>query len=892
MSLRSLTIVFLLIFGLTPLAVTITLNLPPVLDQATESIEREKIDQLHHKFIDLNNLLNQRREGLRVLARVPGVLDLVKDADKAEVSPAQVKKRLPRLLTRLFQDHEEIERIIIYNREGVPQLAMTRNNGLLASTPEPELADPDRSSPADLSKPPGHVYLNRILTSAEDDNGATLSLALNIAVDRKTAGHIRMDLNLSLFLHHFPHHLFLREDGRYLVQAGQGETEKNAFADFPGLEEILASGEPAILPLADTADMAFYPIISCPNNNSLWAGMETDTSAISDWLKQFRQQMLIIVIIIALATLLITILMGQHANRLSNQLLATINNLLKRRQPIELDWQQPRELKKMALDLNRLADSYLKDLAARKEDQQQIAALQQQQKRILDNAAGAIIGLDPNGMVTFANPAAATMLGYEQHELVDNDLHNLVHLTGPGQPLARETCPICQMITNNKEQVSGETTYYRSDHVPVNVWFSASATLDERDERTVTVLCLEDITTHKRHEQELAKLQEQLIQSQKMEAIGNLAGGVAHDFNNLLTIISGYGDLIESNPATNDDNRKNIKEILTASRRGADLSRQLLSFSRRRQINTKTLDLNELIRGMHKMLTRLLGEHIELIQNLEPDREKISADPGMLGQVIMNLVVNSRDAIGGRGRITISTRSAVFSEDSTYFQSDIRPGHFICLTIEDDGCGMSQETARKIFEPFFTTKEEGKGTGLGLAVAYAIIKQHQGWVHVYSEPGQGTSFKIYLPATAGEIEKDSARITCPPPAAGEKILLVEDEEMVRNVTSAILEHHGYQVMSAATVNEGLNLWQNNDFALVISDVMLPDGTGLDLVMAIQKQDPAIPIIMCSGYSDDLLHQDIIKGRDLPFIRKPFSRLQLIQAVAECQKKEENAPDNQ
>jgi PAS domain S-box-containing protein len=372
-------------------------------------------------------------------------------------------------------------------------------------------------------------------------------------------------------------------------------------------------------------------------------------------------------------------------------------------------------------------------------------------------------------------------------------------------------------------------------------------------------------------ERELAK-EEQLRQSQKMEAIGQLAGGVAHDFNNLLTVITGYSELALRRIAKDDPLRKNIEGITKAGVRAAGLTRQLLAFSRRQMLQAKVLDLNSVVGEMNTMLQRLIGEDIDLVTVLRPSLGQIKADPGQLEQVLLNLVVNARDAMPKGGKITIETGHIRLDEAYAREHVAVQPGRFVVLTVSDTGLGMDAETQKRIFDPFFTTKEVGKGTGLGLSTVYGIVKQSEGSIWVYSEIGRGTTFKVYLPRV-DEVADEEALANGSQLVQGgsETILLVEDEELVRNLAVEILEQYGYAVIAAANGEEGLRLCKSftGRIDLMITDVVMPQMSGRELAEKIAALWPETRVLYMSGYTDDAIVRHGILDEQMAFIQKPF-----------------------
>ena len=385
---------------------------------------------------------------------------------------------------------------------------------------------------------------------------------------------------------------------------------------------------------------------------------------------------------------------------------------------------------------------------------------------------------------------------------------------------------------------------------------------------------------------ELREAQDQLLHAQKMEAVGRLAGGVAHDFNNLLTAISGYAELLSCDTSLSESVLVDIDQIRKAAERAATLTRQLLAFSRRQPLQPVVIDLNKIVIDTDAMLHRLIGEDIELIAALDESPCQAKADPGQLEQVMINLAVNARDAMPEGGKLTIATRNVVLDSRACATIHDARPGSFVCLSIEDTGSGIERDIIDQIFEPFFSTKGPARGTGLGLAVVYGIIRQHGGWINVYSEPNQGTAFKVYLPSvkdTRSESKESGATDASDGTrGAGQRILLVEDEEAVRELASRALKENGYVVFEAGAHKEALELFEREggNFDLVFSDVVLPDKSGIRLIDDLLSRSPDLQVLVSSGYSDQKSQWPIIQEKGFRFLEKPYSLVDLLGTIDE------------
>jgi len=396
-----------------------------------------------------------------------------------------------------------------------------------------------------------------------------------------------------------------------------------------------------------------------------------------------------------------------------------------------------------------------------------------------------------------------------------------------------------------------------------------------------------DITDRKQAEEERERLQAQLIQAQKMETIGRLAGGVAHDFNNMLGVILGHAELAMEDVGVTQAVYSSLQEIRKAAQRSADLTRQLLAFARKQTINPQVLELNETVTGMLKMLQRLIGENIELVWRTEPDVWPVKMDPTQLDQILVNLCVNARDAIAGVGEVVIEARNITFGEAYYAAQMGVAPGEYVLLSVSDNGCGMDQATQNHLFEPFFTTKGVGKGTGLGLATVYGVVKQNSGYIGVRSEPGKGTTFDIYLPryagrsaqAAKGSVEQAAAR-------GQETVLLVEDEPTILRIAQIMLQRSGYHALTASTPSEAVRVAEEqsvagqSDIHLLITDMVMPEMNGCDLARKLQTLCPRIKTLFMSGYAGDMIDQQGAIHRAAGFIQKPFSFQALTAKVRE------------
>lgn len=502
-------------------------------------------------------------------------------------------------------------------------------------------------------------------------------------------------------------------------------------------------------------------------------------------------------------------------------------------------------------------------------------ALQRNEKHfrsLIENAQDliSIVGLD--GIVRFQSPSSQTVLGYTPEQLVGRNALELIH---------PEDLPLVQAALARafQEPDRPSTVEYRFRHADGSWRMLESIGRQLSGENPPVVV------VNSRDETEHHRLEDQFRQSQKMEAIGQLAGGVAHDFNNLLTVIQGNAALLLDAGDLSEANAAAARQVAEAAERAAGLTRQLLLFGRKQVMHTVSASLNDIVGNMTRMLQRILGEDITLRSEYAPNLPLICADAGMIEQVLLNLAVNSRDAMPKGGRLDIATAAETITEAHLLRNPEARPGLFVCLRVSDAGCGIPPEHLPHIFEPFFTTKEVGQGTGLGLATVHGIVHQHQGWIEVTSEAGRGTIFLVYLPATENASVLPEAPAAPTPLARGvETILVVEDEPGVRDLVVLLLKRCGYTVLPAVSGVAALEVWREHreEIALLLTDIVMPDGmTGHDLAAELQRQKPALKVIYTSGYNDKLPHYGISDEDDRHYLQKPYNPQKLAQVVREC-----------
>jgi two-component system, cell cycle sensor histidine kinase and response regulator CckA len=487
---------------------------------------------------------------------------------------------------------------------------------------------------------------------------------------------------------------------------------------------------------------------------------------------------------------------------------------------------------------------------------------------LFENASDLISTADLDGRMTAFNEAFVHALGYSRPELFGMHLDRLL------SPESRD-----QVLSAREQKLAGAgATLYESELLAkdgrrIQVEIASRLILEDGVPVGTEAIC-RDISERK-------QLEEQLRQAQRLEAIGRLAGGVAHDFNNLLTVISGYAEtLLEGRDRSTEFE---LDQIAAAAERAAILTRQLLAFSRRQVLQPRVIELNEVVEGLAPMLTRLIGEDIELVSLLDPGAAPVLADPNQLEQVIVNLAVNARDAMPNGGLLKIQTANVELDKEYVAHHGEALPGPHVLLSVSDTGTGMDADTLAHVFEPFFTTKPVGVGTGLGLATVYGIVKQSGGSIWVYSEPGAGTTFKIYLPRTESAVAAAAVSPQVSPAVTGsETILLAEDEAALRTLTARMLERHGYEVVAAESATEALRIVEENgrSFDLLLTDLIMPELSGGALAKQVSALVPGIRVLYMSGYSDEVVTRNGSLAPGAPFLEKPFSANVLAAKVRE------------
>jgi len=517
----------------------------------------------------------------------------------------------------------------------------------------------------------------------------------------------------------------------------------------------------------------------------------------------------------------------------------------------------------------------LHDITERK----RIEATLRLQSLVLDQIEDRVTVTDLNGVITYVNDAEVRAFGYSRDELIGftTDKYGEDPERGATQRQIVEE-------TLEKGAWRGQVVNQTVAGKDVILDCRTRVVLDEQGNKIALAGISTDIT-------DLKKMEAQLAQAQKMESVGRLAGGVAHDFNNMLGVILGRAELCLKKTAPTDPVHKDLEQILNAAGRSADITRQLLAFARKQTIAPKVIDLNDTVDTMLQMLGRLIGEDIDLLWQPADDLWTVKMDPSQLDQILVNLCVNARDAIADVGKITIETGMKVFDTAYCDVHAGFVPGEFVLLAVSDNGYGMDKHSLDNLFEPFFTTKETGRGTGLGLATVYGIVKQNNGFINVYSEPEKGSSFRIYLPRhTADRVEKIPDKFMGPSPrGSGETILIVEDEATILEMLEIMLESLSYTILTADSPSRAMEMAHSHagQIHLVITDVVMPEMNGRDLAEKLSALYPGINILFMSGYTSNVIAHQGVLDDGVAFIQKPFSMADLAEKVRDVLDKASN-----
>ncbi|QWV94639.1 DUF3365 domain-containing protein [Geomonas oryzisoli] len=518
------------------------------------------------------------------------------------------------------------------------------------------------------------------------------------------------------------------------------------------------------------------------------------------------------------------------------------------------------------------------EVAERQAAQEEAVANQRRLELIMDSTHAAMYGIDTSGRCIFANRTCLELTGYQsQDELLGKNMHDIIHHTLPnGIPAPVPHCNIFRAFSEGKGCTVRDEVFWRKDGTSFPVEYSSYPIMNHGVIEGAVVSFV-DLT-------ERIALETQLRQAQKMEAVGQLAGGVAHDFNNVLQVISGYGSILKLDERLDERHKQEIDQILSAAERAAQLTRGLLAFSRKQVITLAPVNLNDVVESVRKFLVRIIGEDIQLQTTPSAGTLYIMADLGQMEQVLINLATNARDAMPRGGVLAIETGSQEVESPLDQESGEHKPGQYAVLTVADTGCGMDAETSKRIFEPFYTTKEVSKGTGLGMAIVYGIVKQHNGFINVYSEQGHGTTFRIYLPIYRSDLvrDRDDGKEAVPPRGGSETILLAEDDDGVRNLILSVLTRFGYRVIQAVDGQDAVEkyLAHRDEIDMILMDLIMPRKNGKEAYDEIAGVNPGAKVLYASGYTADFIQKRGVTEEGIDLIMKPIQPMELLRTVRE------------
>jgi two-component system, cell cycle sensor histidine kinase and response regulator CckA len=510
-----------------------------------------------------------------------------------------------------------------------------------------------------------------------------------------------------------------------------------------------------------------------------------------------------------------------------------------------------------------------RDVTDRRQAEEELKREREYSAQIIDAAPVMIRVLDRDGITRFVNPAVTRVTGYEPEELLGANWWELLY---PGEEYAQVERILPQIMSG--EVHTYQLTLTTKEGEKRTIAWTSVCRFDEQGEIASVIGIGNDVTERNR-------LEEHLHQSQRLESIGRMVGGIAHDFNNLLTVVLGNGEFALDQVGSADPVAEPLRDIVEAANRAAALTNQLLAFGRRQVLSPRAIHVNELIESVHRFMRRVIGEDVDLVLRLDPEVFPIYADPVQMEQILLNLVLNARDAMPEGGRLTIQTRNVELDESYTSLHDGLNPGGYVQIAVADTGTGMTPEVRERLFEPFFTTKPTGKGSGMGLATVFGIVKQSEGHIAVYSEPGHGSTFKVYLPQSPEIV------LTDPPDDASSEetwiaqtVLLVEDDDALRKLTRRMLDDLGYQVFEAANGAEAIELSRQLPHALdiLLTDMVMPQLGGRELAQQIQLERPATKVLYMSGYTDDTVLRHGLSDTTTAFLSKPFTRKDLRQKL--------------
>lgn len=888
-SLKNLIALCLFCVGILPLAGVIALNLPTVTRKIEQITTLEHFREIEEQAVFLETNIEHRKVNLSTIIALPGVADLFSDAADRFLDSKKIKQRMGDMFGRWLPLDSGVKGIVIINAAGEVVSNWNLNgNDVLLQQSKTDIPSPDNIAKwlaKSKNYPLNTVFVADVELEFFDQKESHTHfprIILGIPGKNKEGtygGAIFMKVSLASFVKDLPYDFIVTGAGRVLhrneanhnrVDSG---THVHLYApvnqEFPGLLTAEPGKSHLILPAEQGHRTVFVKIVDDPHpEHTIWLARSMVTGELEAWLNSFLIRFVIIIILLVVLVVVLAMTFAGKAERMHRQLITGLTRLVENKEPMRLGWTFPAEIKELGQELETLAQVLI-------ESDQELRQNSRFLKGILNGIQDGISVHDSNYTILEANVYMEEWYKDKQ-PLVGKKCYEAYH----DRQSPCEVCPsrdafsqgVLQRCEMSGEMADGSVEWVEVFAYPVR---------DEEGEIIQVVEFVRDISAKKQAEEERDSLANQLIFSQKMEAVGTLAGGVAHDFNNILSAINGYAEMCLMKMEEDNPYRDKIAIILESGQRAARLTQQLLAFSRKQIIHPQDIDVGQSLQGIRKMLSRILGEDIDINIVVESGLWHVYTDQTQFEQVVINLAVNARDAMPQGGKLTFDAKNIILDQAYVEKHYEIAPGEYVLLAISDSGKGMDRETMAKIFEPFYTTKEMGKGTGLGLATVYGIIKQNGGEILVYSEPGHGTCFKIYLPrfkevlsprATHADVQ-DMARGT-------ETILLAEDDEAVRSMTVEILSSLGYLVLEAADGKEALQTCKryHGRIDLLLVDVVMPKMNGSELARQVVTLRPDIRVVYMSGYTDDAVVRHGILQDDVHFLQKPVSPKILAEAL--------------
>ncbi len=889
LSLKTIIALALLSVGLLPLLSSVSVNLPMVAGKLEQLNELERIHELDDQVAILAKAIDHRKENLRTITALPGVADLFSDRAVRLFDSQKINQRLGQMFRRWLPLGSGVQAVIMVNGAGdvVGSWALSGDDAL-GHKPMSDIWPADaiaRWLAESKSIPVDRVFAAEVeqeLFDKKKEHSHFPRVVLGIpgkTRDGAYGGAIFMKISLAPFVENLPYDFIVSGTGKVIHRNEPGHNHSDTVShvhthtpvsdEFPDLLSVVPAKSHLLLPSRDGQKTAFVKIIDDPHREHIvWLAYAMPTGELEGWLNKFRMRLAIILVLLFALILFLAMTFAGKTEKMRRQLITGLTRLVENKEPMRLGWTFPAEVKELGRELETLAQILI-------ESDQELRQNGRFLKGILNGIQDGISVHDSNYIILEANLCIEEWYK-DKRPLVGKKCYEVYH----NRQSPCEVCPSRDAFSQGVLQRCEMRGQMADDS---GQWLEVFAypVHDERGEVIQVVEFVRDISAKKQAEEERDSLANQLIFSQKMEAVGTLAGGVAHDFNNILSAINGYAEMCLMKMEDDNPFRSKIKTILESGQRASRLTQQLLAFSRKQIIHPQSIDVDQSLRGIKKMLARILGEDIDINMVVGPDLWHVHADQTQFEQVLINLAVNARDAMPQGGKLTFEAKNVILDQAYVERHYEIAEGEYVLLAISDNGQGMDKDTLAKIFEPFFTTKEKGKGTGLGLATVYGIIKQNMGEILVYSEPGQGTTFKIYLPRLKDALTTPVAAAEKQDMIMGtETILLVEDDEVVRTMIVEILTSLGYSVLEAADGEEAMQTFKryHGRIELLLTDVVMPKMNGAELARKVLKLRPDIKVLFMSGYTDDAVVRHGILQDDVHFLQKPLTPKTLAQTV--------------